>query len=185
MHQFSFGKSKCSGEINPILRMPNGRHRITETKKIYMNSDIKTIENKIKEIIEKNEDSVKGFEKAAENAKDNGVKAYFEKRSEKRKLFVKTLHNTASALDTGDSEIDGTVKGSIHRTWMDVKAFFSSDNDEAMLAEAARGDKSAISDYDDMLAEVLIPQRIKEVIREQRDEIKNDMETSEILEKFA
>ena len=150
-----------------------------------MNNDIKKIENKIKEIIEKNEDAVKGFEKAAENTKDLGVKSYFEKRAKQRKIFIKTLNNATPALETGDNEIDGSAKGSAHRTWMDIKAFFSNDDDEAMLEEAVRGDKAALSEYNEILGESMIPHRVKEIIREQRDVIKNDLETSEILEKFA
>jgi uncharacterized protein (TIGR02284 family) len=150
-----------------------------------MNSDIKTIENKIKQIVEKNEDAVKGFEKAAENANEKGVIAYFEKRVNQRKLFVKTLHNAVPELNTGSTEIDGTNTGSMHRAWMDVKSFFSDNNDEAMLEEAARGDKSAISEYNEILAETMMPYRVKEIIREQRDEIQNDVETSRILEEMV
>ena len=150
-----------------------------------MNNDIKVIENKIQELIEKNEDSVKGFEKAAENASEVGTKSYFQKRAEQRKLFAKTLHNATPALNTGTMEIEGTTKGAIHRTWMDAKAFLSVDNDEAMLEEAIRGDKSAISEFNEILAETLVPFRMKEIIKEQRDAIQNDLETSKILEKFA
>ncbi|WP_396636362.1 PA2169 family four-helix-bundle protein [Maribacter sp. R77961] len=150
-----------------------------------MNNDIKTIENKIKEIIEKNEDSIRGFEKAAENAKEIGIKTYFENRANQRKLFVKTLHNAVPELKTEDANNDGTTKGSMHRAWMDVKAFFSGDNDEAMLEEAVRGDKSAVSEYNKMLAETMVPHRVKEIIREQRDTIQNDLETSKILEEIA
>ncbi|MGC1514995.1 MAG: DUF2383 domain-containing protein, partial [Maribacter sp.] len=71
-----------------------------------------------------------------------------------------------------------------HRTWMDVKAFFSEDNDEAMLEEAVRGDKSAIKDYDDALTETMMPARIKELIRAQREKLKNDIETTKILEAY-
>ncbi len=150
-----------------------------------MNNDIKVVEDRIKELIEKNEDSVKGFEKAAENAKEVSTREYFQKRAEQRKLFAKTLHNATPALKTGNTEIEGTTKGAAHRTWMDVKAFFSSDNDEAMLEEAVRGDKTAISEYNEVLAETMVPYRMKEIIKEQRDEIQNDLETSKILEKFA
>jgi len=150
-----------------------------------MNNDIKIIEDRIKEIIEKNEDSVKGFEKAAENAKEVSTKSYFLKRAEERKLFVKTLHNATPALKTGNTEIEGSTKGAAHRTWMDIKAFFSNDNDEAMLEEAVRGDKTAISEYNEILGEAMVPHRMKEIIREQRDEIQNDLETTKILEKFA
>lgn len=150
-----------------------------------MNNDIKNIEDRMKQIIEKNEDSVMGFEKAAENAKEIGIKKYFEQRAEKRKVFVKTLHNATPALQTGDREIEGSVKGTMHRAWMDTKAFFSEDNDEAMLEESVRGDKSAISEYNEILTDSMVPHRLREIIREQRDEIQNDLETSQILEEMA
>lgn len=150
-----------------------------------MNDDIKNIEKRIKQIIEKNEDSVKGFEKAAENAKEIGIKKYFEKRGEKRRLFIKTLHNATPALQTGTAEIEGSVKGSMHRAWMDVKTFFSGDNDDAMLEEAVRGDTSAIAEYNEILTDSMVPYRIKEIIREQRDEIQNDLETSQVLEEIV
>jgi uncharacterized protein (TIGR02284 family) len=150
-----------------------------------MNNDIKNIEDRMKQIIEKNEDSVMGFEKAAENAKELGIKKYFEQRAEKRRLFIKTLHNATPALQTGDREIEGSVKGTMHRAWMDTKAFFSGDNDEAMLEESVRGDQSAISEYNEILTDSMVPHRLREIIREQRDEIQNDLETSQILEEMA
>jgi uncharacterized protein (TIGR02284 family) len=150
-----------------------------------MNNDIKNIEDRMKQIIEKNEDSVMGFEKATENAKELGIKKYFEQRAEKRRLFIKTLHNATPALQTGDREIEGSVKGTMHRAWMDTKAFFSGDNDEAMLEESVRGDQSAISEYNEILTDSMVPHRLREIIREQRDEIQNDLETSQILEEMA
>lgn len=149
-----------------------------------MNKDIKKIENKLQEVIEKNEDAVKGFEKAAENAKEVGTQSYFRRRASNRRTFIKTLRNATPALDLGDAKIEGSTKGAAHRTWMDVKAFFSGDNDEAMLEEAVRGDKAAIDEYNEVLAETYVPHRVKEIIREQKDEIQNDLETSEILENF-
>jgi len=147
-----------------------------------MNNDIAQIEDRIKDVIAKNEDAIKGFHNAAENAKSVGVKTYFEKRAKSREQFLVTLHNATPALKTGDTSIDSTNQGVIHRVWMDVKAFFATDNDEAMLEEAIRGDKSAIEEYNELLADVLVPVRIKEIIREQKDTIQNDLETSKILE---
>ena len=46
-----------------------------------MNKDIKKVENKLQEVLEKNEDAVKGFEKAAENAKETSTKSYFTRRA--------------------------------------------------------------------------------------------------------
>ena len=147
-----------------------------------MNTDVKKIEDRMKDLISKNEDAVKGYEKAAENSKDQGIKAFFERKAENRSLFLKTLHNAATDLQLGDKKVEGSMTGKAHRAWMDVKSFFSADDERAMLEEAVRGDKAAIEEYNEVLAETMVPHRLKEIIREQRDEIQNTLETSEILE---
>lgn len=149
-----------------------------------MNEDVKKIEKKLREVIDKNEDAVKGFKKAAENSEDASTKNYFLGRVQKRENFLMQLKNAAPELKIGNDKIEGTTAGAAHRTWMDVKAFFSSDNDESMLEEAVRGDKSAIEEYNEVLAETHVPARVKEILREQRDSIQNDLETSDILENF-
>ena len=81
-------------------------------------------------------------------------------------------------------KIEGSAKGAVHRSWMDLKAFFSEDNDESMLKEAIRGDQAAIEEYQEVIIQILVPYRLKEILREQKEEIQNDLETSEILQKF-
>lgn len=147
-----------------------------------MNTDIEKVENRLKDLVSKNEDAIKGFEKASTNAQQVGIKSYFEKRVLERMHFLKELRAAAPDLDLGSVEIEGSAAGTLHRTWMDVKSFFSDDNDEAMLEEAIIGDKAAIEDYDKALAETMIPARIKELIREQKEKLQNDLETTEILE---
>ncbi|WP_299801180.1 PA2169 family four-helix-bundle protein [uncultured Maribacter sp.] len=147
-----------------------------------MNTDIAKIEDHLKDLVSKNEDAIKGFEKASENSKEVGIKSYFEKKVIDRMQFLRELRAAVPELDLGSVEIEGSAAGTLHRTWMDVKAFFAEDNDEAMLEEAVRGDKAAINDYDNALAEVMIPHRLKEIIRAQKEFLQNDLETTEILE---
>lgn len=149
-----------------------------------MNEDVKEIESKLSEIIEKNEDAIKGFEKAADNADEAGIKSFFLKRAENRRSFLTQLRNSVPELDLGDREIEGSTTGAAHRTWMDIKSFFSADDDEAMLEEAVRGDKAAVEEYNEVLAETHVPMKVKEILREQRDSIQNDLETSDILEDY-
>ena len=149
-----------------------------------MNKDVMEIQSKLRDIISKNEDAVKGFEKAADNADEAGIKSFFSKRAVSRKNFLAQLRNSVPELDLGDQEIDGSAKGVAHRSWMDIKAFFSNDKDEAMLEEAVRGDKAAVEEYNEILAESVVPMRVKEILREQRNTIQNDLETSKILEDY-
>ncbi|MDO6472596.1 PA2169 family four-helix-bundle protein [Maribacter sp. 1_MG-2023] len=147
-----------------------------------MNTDIAKIEDHLKDLVSKNEDAIKGFEKASENSKEVGIKSYFEKKVIDRMQFLRELRAAVPELDLGSVEIEGSAAGTLHRTWMDVKAFFAEDNDEAMLEEAVRGDKAAINDYDNALAEVMMTHRLKEIIRAQKYFLQNDLETTEILE---
>ncbi|MEP4884726.1 ferritin-like domain-containing protein [Maribacter dokdonensis] len=149
-----------------------------------MNNDIKKIEDSLKDLVSKNEDAIKGFEKASENSKDVGIKSYFEKKIIDRMQFLKELRGSVPELDLGSVQIEGSAAGTLHRTWMDVKAFFAEDNDEAMLEEAVRGDKAAINDYDNALAETMVPHRLKEIIRAQKEQLQNDLETTEVLEDY-
>lgn len=149
-----------------------------------MNTDIKKIEEHLKDLISKNEDAIKGFEKASENSKDVGIKSYFEKKIIDRMQFLKELRASVPELELGSVQIEGSAAGTLHRTWMDVKAFFAEDNDEAMLEEAIRGDKAAINDYENALTEVMMPHRLKEIIRAQKEQLQNALETTEVLEDY-
>ena len=146
-----------------------------------MNSDIKEIEDSLNDIIQKNEDAIKGYEKAAENAKGMGLKNYFRNKSQERRNFLMELKSAAPALKTRD-DIEGSATGSMHRAWMDVKAFFSSDNDESMLEEAIRGDKAAVEEYNEILVDTHLPVEAASVIRKQRDWIKQDLANNRTLE---
>lgn len=149
-----------------------------------MNTDVKSIEQSLQEVVDKNEDAIKGFEKAAENSKDTSTKSYFLSRIENRKLFLKQLKNAVPELQLGNEKIEGTTAGAAHRSWMEIKAFFSGDNDEAMLEEAVRGDKNAVKEYNEVLTNAMVPARVREILREQKASIQNDLETSDILEDF-
>ncbi|MUH37123.1 PA2169 family four-helix-bundle protein [Zobellia amurskyensis] len=146
-----------------------------------MNNDIKEIEDSINDIIQKNEDAIKGYEKAAENSEEIGLKSYFQNKSMERRNFLIELKASAPALKTRN-DVDGSVSGAVHRAWMDVKTFFSGDNDEAMLEEAIRGDKAAIEEYNEVLGDTHLPLEAAVVIRKQRDWLMNDLKTIKTLE---
>ena len=148
---------------------------------LHMNSDIKEIENNLNDIIQKNEDSIKGYEKAAENAKEIGLQSYFTNKAKERRNFLKELKEAAPALETRN-DIDGSAKGSMHRTWMDIKAFFSGDDDESMLEEAIRGDKAAVKEYNEVLSDTHLPGEAAQIIRRQRNWILEDLDKIKTME---
>lgn len=140
--------------------------------------------DQLQEILEKNRDAEKGYRKAAENADSLSLKSYFENKAREREQFNTSLKREMIAnYDTIDDE--GSFTGSIHRAWMDVKAFFSGDNDESMLEEAIRGDKAAIEEYEEVLEDTSLPNPIANLIREQKTKIRTDLNKIKSMEDLA
>ncbi|QLG46561.1 ferritin-like domain-containing protein [Costertonia aggregata] len=146
-----------------------------------MNTDIKEIEDSLNDIIQKNEDAIKGYEKAAENAEEIGLQSYFQNKALERRNFLVELKASVPDLKTRDG-IEGSTTGSMHRAWMDMKAFFSADDDESMLEEAIRGDKAAVEEYNEVLADTHLPTVAAGIIRKQRDWIQQDLEKIKSME---
>ena len=137
--------------------------------------------NKLNELLEKNYDAEKGFKKAAENAKHVGLKAYFSNKSQERYDFG---HQLKSELKNFGQEPDkgGSVTGAAHRTWMEVKSWFSADDDEAMLEEAIRGETASVDEYRDVLNHTELPISTKELLETQKNTIEHSLANIKRLE---
>lgn len=137
--------------------------------------------DQLEEILEKNRDAQKGYAKAAENADNSNLKAYFNTKSRERSSFNDSLKRE---LVTSYDEIDddGSFTGTMHRAWMDVKSFFSGDNDESMLEEAIKGDKAAVDEYEEVLEDETLPISVADVIREQLIKIRTDLNKVKSME---
>ncbi|MBS9464276.1 PA2169 family four-helix-bundle protein [Flagellimonas sp. 389] len=148
-----------------------------------MNSFTENVAERLNELIEKNIDATKGFSKAAENASSSELKNYFSTKSEERQNFVAQLETIVGR--TGEEvEDSGSLTGTAHRTWMDVKSLFSSDNDEAMLEAAITGEKAAVDEYKEILDEPL-PMEAKEVLQRQLSRIESGLNRIKVLEDLA
>ncbi len=115
-----------------------------------MSNYTEEITDKLNDIIEKNIDAQKGFGKAAENADSIGLKNYFKEKATERQKFIHDLKQEVNYMGE-DAEDSGSLTGAAHRTWMDVKALFSAADDESMLEESIRGEKSAVEEYREVL----------------------------------
>jgi len=146
-----------------------------------MSTYTETISSKLNNLLERTYDAEKGFKKAAENTEHTYLKRYFERKSLERQNFGIELNNEIRAF--GESpENSGSFEGAAHRTWMDIKAMFSVDNDESMLEEAIRGENTALSDYNDVINDHGLPMSTQSILIRQRDAISGDLQTIKRLE---
>jgi len=152
----------------------NLKHEKMETKS-------KKLVEQLEEILEKNTDAQKGYTKAAENTDSQSLQNYFNRKAKERKSFNDALK--AELVATYD-EIDehGSFTGTVHRTWMDIKNFFSGNSDEAMLEEAIRGEKASVEEYEEILKHSELPMRVSTLIRDQYMKIRTDLNKIRSLE---
>tara|TARA_R110002049_G_scaffold242357_1_gene416177 strand:+ start:20109 stop:20561 length:453 start_codon:yes stop_codon:yes gene_type:complete len=141
-------------------------------------------ESKLNDLLEKSYDAEQGFKNACENVDSTSLKSFFKEKAEERLKFRTELRK--ELLDNGCNikENDGSLKGSVHRTWMDTKAFFSTDKEESMLEEVRNGEKAALNDYNDVLEDNVLPPTTVNILTKQRNAIESSYKKADYLEEI-
>lgn len=108
---------------------------------------LKTLEN----LIEITRDGQRGFGEAAEHASDPELKQLFQRYSSERASILADLQGLERTFGKPDVDESGTVIGTMHRTWLNLRSAITSNNDQALLEEAERGEDAALEAYRDAL----------------------------------
>lgn len=128
-------------------------------------------------LIETCEDGEQGFRTAAEGLKNPQTKSLFLEYSRQREQMARELREEVRRLG-GDPEKAGSMSGSIHRGWMNIKSAITGKDDSSIIAEAERGEDVAKEMYEKALKESLPPtiqalvQRQSAMVREAHDRVR-------------
>ncbi|TSD63948.1 PA2169 family four-helix-bundle protein [Inquilinus sp. KBS0705] len=135
----------------------------------------------LNDLIEINNDRIDGFERAAKELgdADADLKAIFSKFANDSRNNVQELSACVGAVG-GELETGNSVSGTLHRTWLDVRATFSGHDRKSILDECERGEDAIKKAYRDALSEengltldhIQVLQRQQQVINEGHDSIK-------------
>jgi uncharacterized protein (TIGR02284 family) len=136
-----------------------------------MQEENKDVVNTLNELVEYCKDGQHGYHTAAEDVKNPELKSLFNNFAQQRATFANQLREQIKQFG-GDPDKHGSVTGSLHRTWIDIKSVVARGDEGAILAECDRGDSAAEEKYDHALRERL-PQPVLQVVRKQHDEIRN------------
>ena len=139
-----------------------------------MNTYTEEVGQKLNELLEKTYDAEKGFKNAAENIENTALKSYFKSKAQERYNFG---HDLKDEIKSYNQEIDkgGSITGTAHRAWMDIKAMLSLDNEESMLEESIRGEKTAVKEYEEVLNEIHLPNSTKSLLETQKRKLLNNI----------
>ena len=127
--------------------------------------DNNTVISTLNGLIETCKDGQEGFRQAAEGVERSDLKSLFYEYSQQRAQFSGELQTVIEGLG-GDPANSGSVAGSLHRGWINIKSAVTGKDDAAILNECERGEDSAKNMYRDALAEPM-PEYIKETLRTQ------------------
>jgi uncharacterized protein (TIGR02284 family) len=116
-------------------------------------------------LIETTRDGENGFRTAASAVKDSHLKALFQRFERQRAEMVRELQSEVKRLG-GDPEKMGSVSGSLHRGWINIKSLVTGGDDAAIISEAERGEDAAKRAFEDALKADL-PAGTRELVQQQ------------------
>ncbi|MEO6002899.1 MAG: PA2169 family four-helix-bundle protein [Opitutus sp.] len=120
----------------------------------------------LNDLIETCEDGEHGFTTAAKDAKDAELGRVFSQYAAQRGNYIRELQERVRALG-GDPDKHGSVSGSLHRGWINLKAALTSDEPHAVLAECERGEDAAVANYRDALKNTDLDSETRALVQRQ------------------
>lgn len=121
-------------------------------------------------LIETCKDGQEGFRQAAEGVERSDLKSVFHEYAQQRAQFAGELQNLVRSLG-GDPENTGSLAGSVHRGWINIKSAVTGRDESAILNECERGEDIAKSAYENALQEDL-PANVSTVLQTQYNDVK-------------
>lgn len=130
-------------------------------------TDIRAALNRL---IQTCKDGQEGFLTAAENVNDEEVRRLFSEFSLQRASFAGELQQISHEQGDHSPEYASSVAGTFHRGWMNLKTAILGRDVHSILIECERGEKSALSEYEQALA-LDWPGHIRTLIAQQHGKI--------------
>jgi uncharacterized protein (TIGR02284 family) len=128
-------------------------------------------------------DGQEGFKAAAENIRNSEFRRLFNIFSQQRSQFVSELQAEVHRLG-GDPERSGSVAGTLHRGWMNLKSMVARGDEAGIIMECQRGEEAAVNAYQEALKEDL-PLDVQYVVKRQYMDIKDAYDRIRILQRAA
>lgn len=111
-----------------------------------MNSTINSTIEALNDLTEVLKDGQHGFETAAKDVKAPELAQIFQRYAQQRSEFASKLQSHVATLGA-DVEKSGSIAGSMHRGWINLKSALSTNEPQAVLEEAERGEDAAVAAY--------------------------------------
>ncbi len=120
----------------------------------------------VKTVIQVLNDGARGFADIGEHLKDPEAKSFFIKESSNRATFANEVIAAAGLSE----DVGGTVAGSTHRVWSNLKANLGG-GDHTLLETAEQGEDAAKKAYQEALESSDVTGSVRSVLQKQQPAI--------------
>lgn len=117
-------------------------------------------------------DSAEGYREAADDAKNPSFRSMFSTRAQKRREIAGELRGQVRSLG-GQPEDDGTVLGSAHRVFLNLKNALTG-NDQSIVNEVEAGEDHIKAKYEEALKDRDLSAPVRDVVTRSYGSIKAD-----------
>ncbi len=132
-----------------------------------MENNKATIET-LNDLVQINNDRIKGYENAIKETKDDGeLVSVFNNKIVESQQFKSTLTEEIQVLGA-DADNTSTISGTIHRTWLEVKATFTGHSERSILEDCEFGEDAIKKAYQSALNEERLPAYIRDILNDQQ-----------------
>lgn len=132
---------------------------------------VRTERDTLNLLIETCRDGARGFQLAANHVSSTDLKEFFAETARQRERFAAELVPHAQRLG-GDHDERGTARGAFHRGWMVVKDALTNHDEDAVMAEAVRGEAAAANSYAEAV-NAWLPPDARVIVEKQYEQIRN------------
>ncbi len=117
-------------------------------------------------------DSVKGYENSAKDVDSEQFRELFRKRADERQQAVEQLRGEIRRLG-GDPEDNGSVLGSLHQRFEDLKAAITGQDDKAIINEVERGEDYLKEKFETALSSDVLSSESRAVVEQAYQSVKS------------
>jgi len=137
----------------------------------------------LNELIETCKDGELGFRDCAENIRDPSIQQMMMTAADRCRQGADELQREVQLLG-GKAETSGSLAGSAHRRWVDIKGTIMGKDEASVLAECERGEDVAKESYQRALEQEL-PANIRSIVERQYRGVLENHDRVRALERAA
>jgi uncharacterized protein (TIGR02284 family) len=123
------------------------------------------------DLIETCRDGEQGYQMAADSLDDRELKTLLQSYARQRGEFARDLQTEVRRLG-GDPERHGSVAGTLHRGWINIKAAVTSRKPGDIMTECERGEDVAVKTYREALRGDL-PEDVRSLVEQQYEHVED------------